>query len=142
MWENPLLSNRKRILVLEKKTLLLTQRQAFYVSKRVFFPKKNPFRYTKSGQILNLMCGIDRRPQICGGFHLSNSLSDERNIPLEGGGKNTPFFPPLKTEKYQFERVCLSTLFKIKGSILRFFFALFFPRFFLTSFFIVFQAML
>ena len=61
---------------------------------------KIPFLVTKSGQILNLMGGIDRRPQTCGGFHLSNFLSDERNIPLEGGGKNTPFFPPLKTEKW------------------------------------------
>ena len=58
---------------------------------------KIPFLVTKSGQILNLMCGTDRRPQICGGFHLSNSLSDERNILLEGG--KHPLSPPSKTEK-------------------------------------------
>ena len=66
VWENPLLSNRKRILVLEKKTLLLTQRQAFYVSKRFFFPKKNPFRYTKRGKKFNPTRFSDPRPPNCG----------------------------------------------------------------------------
>ena len=47
--------------------------------------RKIPFLVTKSGQILNLMSGKVPRPQICGGFHLSESSSDGRNIPLEGG---------------------------------------------------------
>ena len=45
--------------------------------------RKIPFLVTKSGQILNLMSGKIPRPQICGGFHLSESSSDGRNIPLE-----------------------------------------------------------
>ena len=55
--------------------------------------RKIPFLVTKSGQILNLMSGKVPRPQICGGFHLSESSSDGRNIPLEGGQKR-PFLPP------------------------------------------------
>ena len=56
--------------------------------------RKIPFLVTKSGQILNLMSGKVPRPQICGGFHLSESSSDGRNIPLEGGGKTALFPPP------------------------------------------------
>ena len=55
--------------------------------------RKIQFLVTKSGQILNLMSGKVPRPQICGGFHLSESSSDGRNIPLEGGGE-TAFSPP------------------------------------------------
>ena len=36
------------------------------------------------------MSGKVPRPQICGGFHLSESSSDGRNIPLEGGKRQSP----------------------------------------------------
>ena len=44
---------------------------------------KIPFLVTKSGQILDLMSGKCPRPQKCGGFHQSESLSDGRNIVVE-----------------------------------------------------------
>ena len=53
---------------------------------------KLQFLVTKSDQIPNLMSGKTPRPpksgKICGGFHLSESSSDERNIAVDGGGKN------------------------------------------------------
>ena len=55
--------------------------------------RKIQFLVTKSGQILNLMSGKVPRPQICGGFHLSESSSDGWNIPLEGDG-GTALPPP------------------------------------------------
>ena len=72
--------------------------------------RKIPFLVTKSGQILNLMSGKVPRPQICGGFHLSESSSDGRNIPLEGGGQKRPFLPPPQLDSCQFEGLCLRTL--------------------------------
>ena len=57
--------------------------------------RKIQFLVTKSGQILNLMSGKVPRPQICGGFHLSESSSDGRNIPPEGGAKTALFAPTL-----------------------------------------------
>ena len=68
--------------------------------------RKIPFLVTKSDQILNLVSGKVPRPQICGGFHLSESSSDGRNIPLEGGGKNGLFCPP-QLDSCQFEGLCL-----------------------------------
>ena len=69
--------------------------------------EKIPFLVTKSGQILNLMSGKVPRPQICGGFHLSESSSHGRNIPLEGGGEKRPFLPPPQLDSCQFEGLCL-----------------------------------